>query len=166
MQRYDYEYERNGTRNLFVFFEPLTGWRRVKVTHRRPKQDWAQCIKQLVDEFYPDAKQIRVVQDNLNTHTPVALYETFEAAEASRIAQKLEFHCTPKHGSWLNMAEIELSVLTRQCLDRRIPDAATLRREIAAWEHARNAHATSVNWQSTADDARIKLAQPYPSFDD
>jgi hypothetical protein len=166
VQRFDYEYERNGTRNLFVFFEPLTGWRHVQVTHRRTKQDWAQCMKQLVDEFYPNAKRIRVVQDNLNTHTPVALYETFEAAEARRIAEKLEFHHTPKHGSWLNMAEIEFSVLTRQCLDRRIPDAATLRREIAAWEQARNAHATSVNWQFTTDDARIKLAQLYPSFDD
>ena len=164
-RRYDYEYERNGTRNLFMFSEPLTGWRHVKVTERRTKQDWAHCMKQLVDEYYPDAECIRVVQDNLNTHTPAALYETFEASEARRLLDKLEFHYTPKHGSWLNMAEIEFSVLTRQCLDRRIPDEVTLCREIAAWESARNAQASEINWRFTTDDARIKLAQLYPSID-
>lgn len=164
-RRYDYEYERNGTRNLFMFTEPLTGWRHVKVTPRRTKQDWALCMKQLVDEFYPDAECIRVVMDNLNTHNPAALYETFEASEARRLLDKLEFHYTPKHGSWLNMAEIEFSVLTRQCLDRRIPDEETLCREIAAWESARNAQASSIDWQFTTDDARIKLAQLYPSID-
>jgi hypothetical protein len=164
-RRYDYEYQRNGTRNLFMFSEPLTGWRHVKVTERRTKQDWAHCMKQLVDEYYPDAECIRVVQDNLNTHTPAALYETFEASEARRLLDKLEFHYTPKHGSWLNMAEIEFSVLTRQCLDRRIPDEETLCREIAAWESTRNAQASQINWQFTTDDARIKLAQLYPSIE-
>lgn len=163
--RYDYEYERNGTRNLFLFFEPLTGWRHIKVTKRRTKHDWAVCMKQLVDDFYPDAVRIRVVLDNLNTHTPAALYETFEPAEARRILDKLEFHYTPKHGSWLNMAEIEFSVLTRQCLDRRIPDAETLCREIAAWETTRNSNATTVNWRFTTADARIKLERLYPSID-
>ena len=166
LRRYDYEYERNGTRNLFLFFEPLTGWRHVKVTQRRTKRDWAYCMKQLVDEFYPEAKRIRVVLDNLNTHTPAALYETFEAAEARRLIEKLEFHYTPKHGSWLNMAEIEFSVLTRQCLDRRIPDAETLQQEIAVWEQARNACGTSTKWQFTTDDARTKLAQLYPLIHD
>lgn len=166
VRRYDYEYERNGTRNLFMFSEPLTGWRHVKVTQRRTKHDWAHCMQQLVDEFYPEAERIRVVLDNLNTHTPAALYETFEAAEARRLLRKLEFHYTPKHGSWLNMAEIEFSVLTRQCLDRRIPDADTLHQEIAAWEASRNANASTVNWQFTTDDARIKLAQLYPSINE
>jgi transposase len=163
--RYDYEYERNGTRNLFIFFEPLAGWRHVKVTKRRTKRDWAICMQELVDDFYPNAERIRVVLDNLNTHTPAALYETFEPAEARRILNKLEFHYTPKHGSWLNMAEIEFSVLTRQCLDRRIPDAATLCAEIAAWEAARNSKATTVNWRFTTADARIKLERLYPSND-
>jgi len=166
VRRYDYEYERNGTRNLFMFSEPLTGWRHVKVTQRRTKRDWARCMQQLVDEFYPEAERIRVVMDNLNTHTPAALYETFEAAEARRLLDKLEFHYTPKHGSWLNMAEIEFSVLTRQCLDRRIPNAKTLHQEIAAWEASRNANASTVNWQFTTDDARIKLAQLYPSIEE
>ena len=164
--RYDYAYERNGTRNLFVFAEPLRGWRHVKVTHRRTKQDFAHCMKQLVDEFYPEAECIRVVMDQLNTHTPIALYETFEPAEAKRILDKLEFHYTPKHGSWLNMAEIEFSVLTRQCLDRRIPDAETLQTEITAWETDRNDHASQIDWQFTTADARVKLAQLYPSIKD
>lgn len=166
LRRCDYEYERNGTRNLFLFFEPLTGWRHVKVTQRRTKRDWAHCMKQLVDEFYPEAKRIRVVLDNLNTHMPAALYETFEAAEARRLVEKIEFHYTPKHGSWLNMAEIEFSVLTRQCLDRRIPDAEPLRQEIAAWERARNTCGASTKWQFTTDDARTKLAQLYPLIHD
>lgn len=164
--RYDYEYERNGTRNLFLFFEPLAGWRHIKVTERRTKRDWALCMKQLVDEFYPDAERIRVVLDNLNTHTPAALYETFAPAEARRLLEKLEFHFTPKHGSWLNMAEIEFSVLTRQCLDRRIPDAVTLCQETLAWETARNQSEKTVNWHFTTEDARIKLTQLYPSIDD
>lgn len=165
VQRYDYEYERNGVRNLFLFSEPLAGWRHIKVTQRRTKRDWAWCIKQLVDQFYPDAICIRVVLDNLNTHNPAALYEVFEPAEARRLLDKLEFHYTPKHGSWLNMAEIEFSVLTRQCLDRRIPDADTLRQEVGAWEAGRNTNATKVNWRFTTQDARIKLKRLYPSFD-
>ena len=165
VQRYDYEYERNGVRNLFLFLEPLAGWRHVQVTQRRTKKDWACCMKQLVDEFYPDALRIRVVLDNLNTHNPAALYEVFEPAEARRLLDKLEFHYTPKHGSWLNMAEIELSVLTRQCLDRRIPDATTLCQEVDAWETERNIKATKVNWRFTTQDARIKLKRLYPSFD-
>jgi len=164
-QRYDYEYERNGVRNLFLLFEPLAGWRHVKVTQRRTKKDWAKCMRQLVDEFYPDAIRIRVVLGNLNTHNPAALYEVFEPAEARRLLDKLEFHYTPKHGSWLDMAEIEFSVLIRQCLDRRIPDAESLCREVAAWQIDRNANATKVNWRFTTEDARIKLERLYPSFD-
>jgi hypothetical protein len=164
MRRYDYEYERNGARNLFIFSEPLMGWRHIKVTKRRTKRDWARCMQQLVDELFPEAERVRVVVDNLNTHTPAALYETFAPTEARRLLEKLEFHYTPKHGSWLNMAEIEFSVLARQCLDRRIPDEETLCQEVAAWERARNAHSTKVRWQFTTDDARIKLAQLYPSI--
>jgi hypothetical protein len=162
--RYDYEYRRNGVRNLFLFFEPLRGWRHVKVTERRTKVDWAYCMKQLVDEFYPHAIRIRVVQDQLNTHNPAALYEVFEPKEAKRLLDRLEFHYTPKHGSWLNMAEIEFSVLSRQCLDQRIPDETTLQREVAAWEEARNANEAKVNWRFTTQDARIKLKRLYPSF--
>ena len=164
--RYDYEYERNGVRNLFLFFEPLRGWRHIEVTERRTKLDWAYCMKQLVDEFYPHAVRIRVVEDNLNTHNPAALYEVFEPKEAKRLLDRLEFHYTPKHGSWLNMAEIEFSVLSRQCLDQRIPDATTLQREAAAWEEDRNAHKTKVNWRCTTQDARIKLKRLYPAFQD
>lgn len=164
--RYDYEYERKGTRNLFAFFEPLRGWRHVKVTQRRTKVDWADCMKQLVDEIYPDAICIRVVMDQLNTHNPAALYEVFEPQDAKRILDRLEFHYTPKHGSWLNMAEIEFSALTRQCLDRRIPDEETLWQEIAAWEEVRNNNVTTVNWRFTTDKARIKLNRLYPSFND
>jgi hypothetical protein len=165
VQRYDYEYERNGVRNLFLFFEPLASRRHVKVTPRRTKKDWAWCMKQLADEFYPDAVCIRVVLDNLNTHNPAALYEVFEPAEARRLLDRLEFHYTPKHGSWLNMAEIEFSVLTRQCLDRRIPDATVLCQEVDAWESERNTNATQVNWRFTTENARIKLKRLYPSFD-
>jgi hypothetical protein len=164
--RYDYEYERKGVRNLFMFLEPLCGWRHVKVTERRTKVDWAYCMQQLVDEFYPDAICIRVVLDQLNTHHPAALYEVFEPQEAKRILDRLEFHYTPKHGSWLNMAEIEFSVLTRQCLDRRIPDEAILQREVAAWEDARNTNATKVDWRFTTEKARIKLTRLYPTFHD
>ena len=162
-ERHDYEYKREGTCNLFMFFAPSDGWRHVDITDRRTAQDFAQCMKSLVDVHFPDAEVIRVVLDNLNTHTPAALYETFEPAEARRIARKLEFHFTPKHGSWLNMAEIELAVLFKQCLDRHIPSADTMRRETAAWEAERNAQHATVNWQFTTPDARIRLGRLYPS---
>ena len=160
--RYDTEYERNGVSNLFMFFCPLLNWRHVKVTDRRTAADWAECMRELVDVHFPDAERITVVQDNLNTHTPAALYATFEPTEAKRIWDKLEFHYTPKHGSWLNMAEIELSVLSRQCLDRRIPDQASLSREVAAWEAERNAMHATVKWRFTTTDARIKRKHLYP----
>jgi len=161
-ERYDYEYQRNGTRNLFLFFQPLAGWRHVSVTEHRTKIDFAHCMQHLVDELFPDADQIILVLDNLNTHGPVALYETFEPAEAKRILDRLEFHYTPKHGSWLNMVEIEIGVLCQQCLDDRIPDEDTLRHEIAAWEAERNAQKATVNWQFTTIDARNKLKRLYP----
>lgn len=163
VERYDYEYERNGVQNLFMMCEPLAGWRHVAVTERRTKQDYAQQMKELVDVHYPDAIWITIVHDHLNTHHPSALYETFEPQEAKRILDKLEIHYTPKHGSWLNMAEIELSVLARQCLDRRIPDPETLKQEVAAWEKRRNAQSRTIDWQFTTDDARIKLKRLYPS---
>jgi transposase len=163
-QRIDYEYERNGTANLFMRFEPLAGRRRVKVTDQRTKVDFAQVIREMVDEDYPAAEMIVLVMDNLNTHKPASLYEAFEPAEARRLVEKLEIHYTPKHGSWLNMAETELSILTKQCLDRRIPDVATLRREIAAWERIRNKAESKINWQFTTHDARIKLKKLYPSI--
>ena len=162
--RYDYEYERNGVCNLFMFYEPLRGWRQVKVTARRTKVDWAYCMQQLADEFYPDAIRIRVVQDQLNTHDPAALYEVFEPEEAKRLLDRLEFHYTPKHGSWLNMAEIEFSVLSRQCLDQRIPDQPTLVCQVAAWTENRNTNETTVHWRFTTQDARIKLKKLYPSY--
>ncbi len=162
VKRYDYEYQRNGVSNIFMFFEPLGGWRHVKVTERRTKVDWAHCMQELVDIHYPDAEVIRVVMDNLNTHNPAALYEVFEPAEARRILSKLEFHNTPVHGSWLNVAEIELSVLSRQCLSRRIPDKDTLTSEVAAWEADRNSSAMKVDWRFTTADARIKLKHLYP----
>lgn len=161
-QRYDYEYRREGVCNLFIFFEPLQGWRHLKVTQRRTRQDWAWAMKDLVDVYYPDAERIIVVLDNLNTHNGASLYETFEPAEARRILERLEFHYTPKHGSWLNMAEIELSVFARQCLNRRIPDQDTLRHEVAALEAERNRSASAVNWRFTTADARIKLKKLYP----
>src|SRR5439155_22324455 len=145
----DYEYERRGVVNLFMVCEPLRGWRDVMVSDRRTRIDWAHCIQQLVDVHYPDADKIVLVQDNLNTHTPASLYEAFPPAEAKRLADKLELHYTPKHGSWLNMAEIELSVLARQCLGRRLPDRGALAREVAAWEAARNAAARAVDWRFT-----------------
>ncbi len=165
-QRYDYEYERNGVQNLFMFFCPQQNWRHVKVTDRRTKVDWAHCMRELVDDWFPAAERIRVVQDNLNTHTPAALYEVFAPAEAKRILDRLEFHYTPKHGSWLNMAEIELSVLSRQCLDCRIPDKETLEREVRAWEQTRIAMVATVNWGFTTAEARIKLKRLYPSIED
>ena len=161
---YDYEYERNGVSNLFMLFAPLEGWRRVEVTDRRTKVDWAQVVKQLVDEDYPDKDRIVLVMDNLNTHHPASLYEAFEPAEARRIAERLEIHYTPKHGSWLDMAEIEIGVMSRQCLDRRIPDQRTLRREAAAWQDRRNQEAIKVDWRFTTADARIKLKSLYPSI--
>jgi len=161
--RQDYEYVRHGTANLFMCYEPLRGRRHVQVRHRRTKLDFAQVIKDLVDLHYPEAEKIVLVLDNLNTHTPASLYEAFAPAEAKRLTDKLEIHYTPEHGSWLNMAEIELSVLGRQCLDRRISDIATLAHEAAAWEVARNAVATGVDWRFTTADARIKLKRLYPS---
>jgi hypothetical protein len=161
--RYDYAYKREGTCNLFMFVQPHGGWRYVKVTERRTKQDFAQCMKDLVDVHFPGAEVIQVVLDHLNTHTPAALYETFEPAEARRIVRKLEFHHTPKHGSWLNMAEIELSVLSNQCLDRRLPDRATVQREVTAWQARRNAERATIHWRFTAEDARAKLKRLYPS---
>jgi transposase len=162
-QRIDDEYHRNGTCNLFTYFQPLAGWRHVEVTDRRTKQDFAYCMKSLVDVHFPLAKIIRVVIDNLNIHTPAALYETFEAKEARRILKKLEFHYTPKHGSWLNQVEIELSVLSRQCLERRIPNKETLKQEIAAWEESRNQARATVAWRFTTTDALAKLQRLYPS---
>jgi transposase len=162
--RYDYEYEREGTANLFIVCEPLAAWRHISVTQRRTKLDWAHCIKELVDLHYPHAEKIVLVLDNLNTHTPAALYEAFVPAEARRIARKLEIHYTPKHGSWLNMAEIELSVLARQCLNQRIPDQQTLAEEVGAWEQERNAAESSIEWRFTSTDARIKLKYLYPEI--
>ena len=159
---YDFEYERNGVSNLFMLFAPLEGWRHVKVTNRHTKIDWAQLIKELVDEHYPD-KKIILVMDNLNTHKLGSLYEAFPPEEARRIAERLEIHYTPKHGSWLDMAEIEIGVLSRQCLNRRIPDQDTLRTEINAWQKQRNKKAICVNWRFTTEDARIKLKSLYPS---
>jgi transposase len=161
----DYEYQRGGVCNLFLCCEPLIGWRQVRVTKRRTRVDWAECIRELVDVHYPDAEKIVLVLDNLNTHTPGSLYEAFLPAEAKRLADKLELHYTPKHGSWLNIAELELSVLARQCLDRRIPDRATLEREVAVWETERNRLGGKVDWRFTTEDARIKLKRLYPSID-
>ena len=162
-QRVDYEYEREGVVNLFLACAPLAGQRWVTVTARRTRVDWAHLIKELVDVRYPDAERVVLVQDNLNTHTPASLYEAFPPAEAQRLSEKLELHYTPKHGSWLNIAEIELSVLSRQCLARRVPDAATLVAEVAAWQARRNAHGSAVDWRFTTADARIKLKRLYPS---
>jgi DDE superfamily endonuclease len=162
--RVDYEYERGGVVNCFLFCEPLQGQRWVAVTERRTKVDWAHQIRELVDVRYPGAERIVLVLDNLNTHTPAALYDAFPPAEAKRLADKLELHYTPKHGSWLNIAEIELSVLSRQCLDQRVPDGVTLGREVAAWQERRNEAACTVDWRFTTEDARIKLKRLYPSF--
>lgn len=163
-EKYDYEYERNGVCNLFMFSAPLEGWRHVKVTEQHTMIDFAHCMRDLVDLHFPHAKIITVVMDNLSTHKPAALYLAFPPEEARRILDKLVFHFTPKHGSWLNMAEIEFSVLQRQCLDRRIPDAETLVSEIAAWETDRNLAAVTTNWRFTTQDARIKLKHLYPSI--
>jgi len=160
--REDYEYVRNGTCSFFMTFAPLLCQRQVYVTGRRTAMDFALVVQQLVDVQYPDAECLVLVMDNLNTHSKASLYEAFPPAEAKRLADKLEIHYTPKHGSWLNMAEIELSVLARQCLDRRLPDVATLRHEVAAWEQARNASRRTVNWHFTTAEARIKLKKLYP----
>lgn len=164
--RHDYEYERNGTANLFMTFAPLEGRRRVSVTERRTALDFAEVIRELVDEEYPEAELITLVMDNLNTHTIGSLYEAFPPAQARRLAQKLDIHHTPKHGSWLNMAEIELSVLGRQCLSGRIKDRETLAREVAAWEADRNRRAARMEWRFTTDDARITLKRLYPTLQD
>lgn len=165
LQRYDYHYERNGTCNLFVAFQPLQGWRQVEVTERRTSIDFAHWLKRLVDEFFPSATLIRVVLDNLNIHTPACLYQAFPAQEAQRILQRLEFHYTPKNGSWLNMVEIELSVLARQCLKERIANLEALKHQIEVWQHQRNQQRTTVQWQFTTEDARVKLQRLYPSLD-
>ena len=162
-RRQDYEYRRQGTRNLFLTCEPLRGWRHVAVTQRRTMVDFAHQMRWLVDEAYPEIPVVRVVLDNLNTHRPASLYEAFPAAEARRIVKRLEFHHTPKHGSWLNMAEIEFSVLARSCLRQRVPTGAVLRREIQAFERERNAAQAAINWRFTAQDARRKLHRLYPT---
>jgi hypothetical protein len=160
--RQDYEYERHGVANLFLRLEPLTGRRKVRVTDRRTALDFADQLRALVDDDYPDAEVIVLVVDNLNTHGPACLYQRFEPAAARRIAAKIEWHYTPEHGSWLNVAECELSVLARQCLAQRIPDRETLRQEVAAWQARRDATHATVDWQFTAADARIKLKRLYP----
>ena len=161
----DHEYRRNGTANVFMFVEPLAGKRRVFVTERRTKVDWARAVKRVLDEDYPNARRVLLVMDNLSTHTKGALYEAFEPAEARRLAARLEFHYTPKHGSWLNVAESELSVLSGQCLDRRIEDFDLLASEVAAWEATRNTEAVKVDWQFSTEDARVKLKRLYPSYE-
>jgi len=160
--RYDYEYERNGVANLFMMFAPLEGWRHVKVTDRHTAIDYAQVLKDLSDTHFPDAKSIVLVQDNLNTHVKASLYQAFPAAEARRLVERFEWHYTPKHGSWLDLAEPELAVLTSQCLDRRIPDKQTLTNEVAAWGRHRNSRLAKADWHFTTDTARVKLKHLYP----
>ena len=161
-QRVDYEYKREGVADLFMFFEPLAGKRYVKVTDQRTRKDWAIAMQELSDGIYPQAEKIVIVMDNLNTHSPASFYETFEPDEARRLINRFEFHYTPKHGSWLNMAEIELGVLIRQCLSRRIADKARLETEVRAWQKDRNAKVVKVDWRFTTADARIKLKHLYP----
>jgi hypothetical protein len=163
-ERFDYEYVRHGTANLFLISEPLAGWRHVEVTERRTAKDYATVLRWLAEDVHPDAEVIVLVQDNLNTHTPASLYEAFPPEQARRLAERFEVHYTPKHGSWLNVAEIELSVLARQCLDRRIDSADQLRREVAAWQEQRNERGAEVHWRFTTADARIKLHRLYPSL--
>ena len=160
--RHDYEYRRNGTANLFMMFAPLEGWRHVKVTDRHTAVDYAQVLKELSDTHFPGSAKIVLVQDNLNTHKPASLYEAFPPAEARRLVERFEWHYTPKHGSWLDMAESELSVLSSQCLDRRIPDQRVLKDEVEAWEAERNRKHAKANWQFTTADARVKLRRLYP----
>ena len=161
--RYDFEYERNGTANVFMIYAPLNAWRHVKVTDRRTRQDFAKVLKDLADVHFPE-KKIVLVMDNLNTHKLSTLYDTFEPAEASRITKRIAVHYTPKHGSWLNMAEIEINVSSRQCLNRRLPDRETMVHEVAAWQEHRNGAAKPVNWRFRTEDARIKLKSLYPSI--
>jgi len=161
-KKIDYEYEREGVANIFMFFEPLMGKRHVKVTERRTRKDWALAMRELSDVQYPDAEVIDIVMDNLNTHSPASFYEAFEPEEARRLVNRFEFHYTPKHGSWLNIAEIELSVLSRQCLDRRMPNQAFLESEVKAWEDERNDQIVKVHWRFTTADARVKLKHLYP----
>ena len=163
--RQDYEYQRGGVADLFMIFEPLVGKRYIEITDQRRREDWARVMQKVSDELYPQAEKIVVVMDNLNTHTPAAFYQVFEPKEARRLVERFEFHYTPKHGSWLNMAEIELSALVRQCLDRRIPDKETLIREVKAWQDPRNAEVVKVQWQFTTADARIKLKSLYPKIE-
>ncbi len=163
-ERYDYEYKRNGVSNIFMMFEPLSGWRHVKVTDHHKSVDWADCMKELVDVHFPNAKKITLVEDNLNTHDPSSLYKRFKPSEAKRIWDKIDFHYTPKHGSWLNMAEIEFSVLFRECLNRRIPNQESLKNEILCWEVKRNQKSIKVDWQFRTSDARIKLKKLYPTI--
>ena len=162
--RHDYEYRRNGTANLFMMFAPLEGWRHVKVTDRHTAVDYAQVLKELSDTHFPGSAKIVLVQDNLNTHKPASLYEAFPPAEARRLVERFEWHYTPKHGSWLDMAESELSVLSSQCLDRRISDQRVLKDEVEAWEADRNGKHARANWQFTTADARVKLRRLYPAL--
>jgi hypothetical protein len=161
--RHDPEYVRGGVVNLFLVCEPLQGWRQVRVSGQRTRLDWAHCVRELVDVHYPEAEAVVLVLDQLNTHSPASLYEAFPPEEAKRLAARLEIHCTPKHGSWLNMAEIELSALQRQCLDRRLGDRAAVEREVAAWVETRNGTAATIDWRFTTEDARIKLKRLYPA---
>lgn len=162
--RYDYEYRRCGVANVFMVSEPLLGWRSAQVTQRRTNRDFAEILRWLAEDMHPDAKAIVLVTDNLNTHTPACLYEAFPPEQARRIADRLEWHYTPKHGSWLNMAEIELAALAKQCLDRRVGSIDHLRRSVAAWENDRNERMVEIKWRFTTADARIKLHQLYPSI--
>jgi hypothetical protein len=163
--RHDYEYQRKGVANLFMMFAPLEGWRHVKVTDRHTAIDYAHVLRELSDVHFPDAAKIVLVQDNLNTHKPASLYEAFPAAQARRLVERFEWHYTPKHGSWLDMAESELGVLTSQCLDRRIGDQNVLTHQVGAWQDHRNKHHAKANWHFTTDDARVKLKRLYPQFE-
>lgn len=163
--RHDYEYERNGVAHLFMMFAPLEGWRHVKITDRHASLDYAHALKDLSDTHFPEAAKIVLVQDNLSTHSPASLYKAFPAAEARRLTERFEWHYTPKHGSWLDMAESELGVLATQCLDRRIPDKSTLITQVTAWQDNRNKHCVKADWQFTTSDARIKLKRLYPQFE-
>lgn len=164
-RRYDYEYKRNGTCNLFMTVAPQLGWRHVKITNHRTNQDWAYCLKDLVDVHFPRAKKIALVTDNLNTHKGASLYETFPPEEAERILNKIEWHYTPKHASWLDMAEVEISVLRGQCLNRRIPDKEILKREVTAWKYDRNQRRVKIHWTFTVEKARMKLNKLYPMLE-
>jgi len=163
--REDYEYQREGVADFFMLFEPLVGKRHIEITEQRRREEWAEVMRKVSDELYPDAEKIVVVMDNLNTHTPAAFYLVFEPSEARRLVERFEFHYTPKHGSWLNMAEIELSALVRQCLDRRIPSMEKLAEEVEAWQDQRNSEIVKVHWQFTTADARVKLKSLYPKIE-